>query len=308
MNHRWSPTHGLPGITGAAVLVLTVIVTGCAVEQPQPAEEAPPMNTTNRHFFNTQFGDVHYMDVGSSETPPLVLLHQTPRSIDEFADVIPLLAVEHRVIAMDNPGYGCSDIPPRQPTVEEYAGTVVELMDHLEIPKAVLVGHHTGAILAVDIAARYPDRVDKLALSGPHYMDAEMREMLLQISKQWTVQPDGSHMQEKWDKFSGWVDDPMVVHRVVTDLLRAGETSEYGHFSCAEYLMENTLPNVDVPTLLIVGKNDFFANTPKNDIFEETIPDNTKVMIEGGIFLPTESPEPFAEVVLEFLRGDDQED
>ena len=119
MNHRWSPTHGLPGITGAAVLVLTVIVTGCAVEQPQPAEEAPPMNTTNRHFFNTQFGDVHYIDVGSSETPPLVLLHQTPRSIDEFADAIPLLAVEHRVIAMDNPGYGCSDIPPRQPTVEE---------------------------------------------------------------------------------------------------------------------------------------------------------------------------------------------
>jgi len=264
------------------------------------------MNTTNRHFFNTQFGDVHYMDVGSSDTPPLVLLHQTPRSIDEFADAIPLLAVEHRVVAMDNPGYGCSDIPPRQPTVEEYADTVVELMDHLNIPKAVLVGHHTGGILAVDIAARYPDRVDKLALSGPHYMDAEMREMLLKISKQWTVQPDGSHMTEKWEKFSGWVDDPMVVHRVVTDLLRAGETSEYGHFSCADYLMENTLPKVNVPTLLIVGNNDFFANTPKNDIFAETIPENTKVMIDGGIFLPTESPEAFAEVVLEFLRGGDQ--
>ncbi|MEE4273545.1 MAG: alpha/beta hydrolase [Thermoanaerobaculales bacterium] len=292
-------------VATAAVLVLAVLAIGCAEQQqpPQTAEEeAKPMNATNRHFFNTQFGDVHYTDVGSSETPPVILLHQTPRSIDEFAEVIPLLAAEHRVVAMDNPGYGCSDIPPRQPTVEEYADTVVELMDHLEISKAVLVGHHTGGILAIDIAARYPDRVDRLALSGPHYMDAEMREMLLKISKQWTVQPDGSHMQEKWDKFSGWVDDPMIVHRVVTDLLRAGETSEYGHFSCADYLMENTLPKVNVPTLLIVGKNDFFANTPKNNIFEEIIPDNTKVMIEGGIFLPTESPEPFAEVVLEFLR------
>jgi pimeloyl-ACP methyl ester carboxylesterase len=294
----------VPGVAAAVVLLLAVLAVGCVNQEHPPQlvqEEAKPMNATNRHFFNTEFGDVHYIDVGSSDTPPLMLLHQTPRSIDEFADVIPLLAVEHRVVAMDNPGYGCSDVPPRQPTVEEYADTVVALMDHLEIPKAVLIGHHTGAILAVDIAARYPGRVDRLVLSGPHFMDAEMREMLLKISKQWTVQPDGSHMMEKWEKFSGWVDDPMVVHRVVTDLLRAGETSEYGHFACTDYLMENTLPKVDVPTLLIVGINDFFANTPKIDIFTETIPDTTKVMINGGVFLPTESPGPFAEAILEFL-------
>ena len=66
--------------------------------------------------------------------------------------------------------------------------------------------------------------------------------------------------------------------------------------------MENTLPRVNAPTLLIVGTNDFFANTPKNAVFEATIPDNTKVMIEGGIFLPTESPGPFAGAVLDFLR------
>jgi pimeloyl-ACP methyl ester carboxylesterase len=260
--------------------------------------------TTNRHFFATPLGDVHYIDVGSSASSPVVLLHQTPRSIDEFAEVIPLLAAEHRVLAVDNPGYGCSDIPPRQPTVEEYADTIVALLDHLGIPKAVLVGHHTGAILAVDIAARHPDRVDRLALSGPHYMDADMRDMLLKISKQWHVQPDGSHMMEKWEKFSGWVDDPAVVNRVVTDLLRAGETSEYGHFACTEYLMENTLPLVTAPTLLIVGRTDMFANHPKNAIFAETIPETETVMIDGGIFLPSESPGPFAEAVLEYLRKD----
>ena len=35
-----------------------------------------------------------------------------------------------------------------------------------------------------------------------------MREMLHRISVQWRVRPDGSHMQEKWGKFMGWVDDP----------------------------------------------------------------------------------------------------
>lgn len=261
------------------------------------------MHANSRHFFESALGAVHYLDVGAPGSSPVVLLHQTPRSVDEFAEVVPVVAAEHRVIAIDNPGYGCSDVPDHQPTVEEYADAVVALLDHLGVAKAHLVGHHTGAILAIDIAARRPDRVDRLVLSGPHYMDAEMRELLHRISVQWRVRPDGSHMTEKWQKFSGWVDDPMIVHRVVTDLLRAGETSEYGHFACADYRMEDTLPAVDAPTLLIVGSNDFFANTPKNDIFSETIPDTEKVIIEGGVFLPTESPVEFADAVLDFLRS-----
>jgi pimeloyl-ACP methyl ester carboxylesterase len=300
MNRRSRSLSSL-GLT----LVIAAVVGGlgcCTDATPGGGEEAQPMQKTVRNFFATPLGEVHYIDTGSGDGPPVVLLHQTPRSVDEFREVIPLLATRHRVIAMDNLGYGCSDVPPRQPTVEEYADTVVALLDHLEIPVAHLVGHHTGAILAVDIAARYPDRVALLGLSGPHFMDAEMRKLLHEISVQWRVQPDGSHMMEKWEKFSGWTPDPAVVHRVVTDLLRAGETSEYGHFACAEYLMENTLPMVKAPALLIVGRNDIFANSPKNAVFAETMPDTEKVEIEGGVFLPTESPEQFAEVVLEYLE------
>ncbi len=200
------------------------------------------MNATNRHFFNTQFGDVHYVDVGASDTPPIVLLHQTPRSVDEFKEVIPLLAAEHRVIAMDNPGYGCSDIPPSQPTVEEYADTVVELLDHLEIEKGRSRRpphrrHPRGGYRRPLPRPRRQARAFGSALHGRR----NARDAASRSPTSGTVQPDGSHMQEKWDKFSGWVDDPAIVHRVVTDLLRAGETSEYGHFSCADYLMENTL-------------------------------------------------------------------
>lgn len=260
------------------------------------------MHPTTHHFFNTPLGDVHFIDAGQPGAAPAVLLHQTPRSVDEYAEVIPILANHLRVIAVDNPGYGASDTPARQPTVEEYADTVVALLDHLAIPRATLVGHHTGAILAVDIAARYPDRVDRLVLSGPHYMDAEMRELLRKISVQWRVQPDGSHMAEKWEKFSGWVADPAIVHRAVTDLLRAGETSEYGHFACADYRMEDTLPLVTAPTLLIVGLDDPFANHPKNAVFADTIPQTEKVELQGGIFLPTESPAAFAQAVLDYLE------
>jgi pimeloyl-ACP methyl ester carboxylesterase len=287
----------------AVAAVITLICSGCAVAPAPVPEETPPMSTTSHRFFASPLGEVHFIDAGDVHGPPLVLLHQTPRSVDEFAEVIPLLAAHHRVIAVDNPGYGASEVPPHQPTVEEYADTVVALLDELQVPKATLVGHHTGAILAVDIAARHPGRVDRLVLSGPHYMDQEMRQLLHEISVQWRLQPDGSHMMEKWEKFSGWVSDPAIVHRVVTDLLRAGETSEYGHFACADYRMEDTLPLVRAPALLIVGRNDPFANHPKNAVFAETIPQTVRVELDGGIFLPTESPKAFAQAVLEYLES-----
>jgi pimeloyl-ACP methyl ester carboxylesterase len=280
---------------------ITLMCFACAVTPPSEIEEAPPMSTTSHRFFASPLGEVHFIDTGNGDGPPLVLLHQTPRSVDEFAEVIPILASRHRVIAVDNPGYGASEVPDDQPTVEEYADTVVALLDHLEIPQATLVGHHTGAIVAVDIDARHPARVDRLVLSGPHYMDEELRQKLHEISVQWRVRPDGSHMMEKWEKFSDWVDDPAIVHRVVTDLLSAGETSEYGHFACADYRMEDTLPLVKAPTLLIVGRNDFFANDPRNAIFAETIPDTVQVELDGGVFLPTESPDAFAQAILDYL-------
>jgi len=87
------------------------------------------MNTSTHHFFNTRLGDVHYIDAGCRDAAPVVLLHQTPRSVDEFTEVIPILAERMRVIAVDNPGYGASEVPPKQPTVAEYADSVVELLD-----------------------------------------------------------------------------------------------------------------------------------------------------------------------------------
>jgi len=259
------------------------------------------VETTRNRYFTSALGEVHFSDTRGPTGPPVVLLHQTPRSIDEFAEVIPLLEVRHRVIAVDNPGYGCSEKPPRQPTVGEYADVVVALLDHLRIARAHLVGHHTGAILAIDIAARHPDRVAKLALSGPFFMDAAAREMLRRISVQWRVRPDGGHLEEKWQKFSGWTSDPSVVQRVVTDLLRAGETSEYGHLACAEYRMEDTLPLVQAPCLIIVGRSDFFANEPANAAFAAALPGARTLSLDGGVFLPTESPAAFAEAVLTFV-------
>jgi pimeloyl-ACP methyl ester carboxylesterase len=261
--------------------------------------------STTRRFCRTRMGQVHCVDAvpaGPGATlPPFVLLHQTPRSVDEFAEVQPLLAAHRRTIAIDTPGYGCSDRVAGQPKVEDYACAVVDVLDELGIARCVLVGHHTGEIVAVEIAAAAPERVDAVALSGPLDLDAAGRAYLLPFFRQWQVAADGSHLIDKWSKFVAWLPRPDLVQRILLDLFRAGETSEQGHFATTEYRMEDRLPLVRCPALLIYGTRDPFGTPARATLHRQAFRPVTEVTIDAGVFAPNENPAAYAGAVLEFV-------
>jgi pimeloyl-ACP methyl ester carboxylesterase len=101
------------------------------------------------------------------------------------------------VIAMDTIGYGDSDNPPRWYAIEDYARTVIMLLDSLKVEKAVVVGHHTGSKTAVEVAVAYPERVDKLVLLGPYYWEEDARRNGIDQKGDWAeAEPkmDGSHL------------------------------------------------------------------------------------------------------------------
>ena len=101
------------------------------------------MTTTRRRYVDVPYGQVHVAEAGDG--PPVVLLHQTPRSWDEFAEVLPLLGARgRRAIAVDLPGMGASDPHPEGATIEAYADGVIAALDGLDITTFDLVGHHTG--------------------------------------------------------------------------------------------------------------------------------------------------------------------
>lgn len=258
----------------------------------------------DRSFVHTALGHVHIVQAGPRTGIPIVLMHQTPRSVDEFAEVIPLLAVTRHVIAVDTPGYGCSDRPATQPTVADYAGVMIEVLDALGLPKACFVGHHTGAIIAVELAAGHPERVAGVGLSGPVYTDAAGRAALMPFFKQWQVKPDGSHFAEKWQRMFNWTQaGPELVQRLVVDLFAAGQTSEFGHWAFGEYYMEDRLPLVKGPALILQGERDTFCDAAMRKRFMDAFSPSREVMIPGaGIFLPNEAPEAFAAAVADFLR------
>ncbi len=254
-----------------------------------------------RRLCDSPLGCVHYVEAGPPGGTPVVLLHQTPRSIDEFVDVVPLLARTRRVIAIDTPGYGCSDRPAVQPSIGDYAGAILAVLDRAGCARACVVGHHTGAVIAVELAAAHPSRVAAIALSGPVYLDEGNRHALGAHFAQWHVKADGTHLIEKWNKFRAWLPDAALVQRLVVDLVRGGETSEFGHFAVAQYRMEDRLPLVRCPGLLIYGSRDPFTSRDAAAPFRAALRPVHEVTIDAGVFLPTEAPVPFAEALLEWL-------
>jgi pimeloyl-ACP methyl ester carboxylesterase len=97
------------------------------------------------------------------EGPPVVLLHGLASSIYTWKDVLPVLAAHHDVVAVDLPGFGGSAVPDG-PSGEEAMRSVLGLMDRLGIPRASFVGNSLGGAVAISIAARAPERVDRLVL------------------------------------------------------------------------------------------------------------------------------------------------
>src|SRR3954465_13060576 len=119
-------------------------------------------SSVERRFVTTPLGRIHAAMAGTGF--PVLLLHQTPRSWDEYRDVLPLLGGDFRAIAMDTLGFGDSDAAADEPSIEVWATAAFALLDALGVKEFAVVGHHTGAVVAAEMASAAPDRVRALVL------------------------------------------------------------------------------------------------------------------------------------------------
>lgn len=124
-----------------------------------------------RAFADLSVGQVHHACCGDPDAPAVLFLHQTPRSWAEYREVLPRVGRRYRAIAMDTVGFGDSAPAPWPPTIERWAQVALELLDVLQVRRAHLVGHHTGGVIAVELAAAFPQRVGALVLSSTPFTD-----------------------------------------------------------------------------------------------------------------------------------------
>jgi pimeloyl-ACP methyl ester carboxylesterase len=107
---------------------------------------------------------LHYVEAGDAAAPPLILLHGWPQTWLEWSGIITPLAEHYRVIAPDLRGLGDSSRPRAGYDARSAAGDIIDLLDHLNLPKAGLVGHDIGALVAYAAASHWRDRFGALAI------------------------------------------------------------------------------------------------------------------------------------------------
>ncbi|MEM0900415.1 MAG: alpha/beta hydrolase [Pseudomonadota bacterium] len=121
-------------------------------------------------FASTSTGNIHHQfkRVGD-DAPTVIFVHGASSNLhDQMSIYGDLLAGEFNALYYDRPGHGYSRIKSGTVlTPGEQADALAELMDTLDIPKAVIVGHSFGGAISVSMALRYPEKVSGLALLSP---------------------------------------------------------------------------------------------------------------------------------------------
>ena len=269
-----------------------------------------------RAFLDTEDGQILYRMGGEGE--PLLLLHMTPRSSDEFRELMPILAQNRRVIAMDLMGLGDSDKPPRVYSVADYAKTAIALWDELGIKKSSILGSLTGGYIAGEVAAAYPDRVDKLILCNVLGFDQKERDSLLKKysegfkSKEgFKIKEDGSHLMERWLARVNYVGEGELNHRCVLDDLKCFGSPVYPGLAVANYCLDakERFRLINCPALILSAEKVLeplekagLAKAENQFWLSEAIPHSKQFELEGGtLWMMNQMPEEVFKIVSDFL-------
>jgi pimeloyl-ACP methyl ester carboxylesterase len=120
--------------------------------------------------------DLHYVDAGHG--PAVVFIHGLLGSHLSWAHLVGELAAERRVVAPDLFGHGASAKPMGDYSLSSHAATLRDLLDHLGIKSATLVGHSLGGGIALQFSYLFPDRVDRLVLVSSGGLGRELSPVL----------------------------------------------------------------------------------------------------------------------------------
>lgn len=260
-----------------------------------------------RSYVDGPYGQMHVRRLGAG--PAIVLLHQAAMDSRQFDAVYPLLAARgFEAIGIDLPGFGNSDGTSFVPQVEDLAVAIIAAIRSLDLAPAFLVGHHTGSMVATEVALQAPELVSRLVLNGPmpltdeerteFFADKHLREKAMGPGQGYSYFADFAAIRER--QTAGSVPASRISSYVV-QCFGGDAPFWYGHNAGFNYRHEDSLPKLSCPTLILTNTGD--------QIYQHALrakalrPDMDFVALEGGgVDIVDQQPDAWVDVVSTFLR------
>jgi pimeloyl-ACP methyl ester carboxylesterase len=268
---------------------------------------------------------VNYVDYGESRdgARPVVLIHGLAASWQCWLEQIPRLAAEgRRVIAVDLPGFGASEMPREQISIEGYGRTVESLCDRLDLGQVVLIGHSMGGFTAAELAIQYPERVERLVLeaaAGISSNDLKRDPLLTGARVVAGIMARGatkSRLMATRPRLRHVALQVAIRHpsRIPADfawelLEHSGrEGFEPALKAIVSYDFRDRLPQIECPTLVVWGHEDMLVPAKDADEYARLVPRARKVVFDDTGHSPMmERPQTFNDCVVEFLAQEADE-
>lgn len=188
-----------------------------------------------RAYTDITFGQMHYRYGGKGI--PIIMLHMSGSSSDEYEEVGNILSSKYKVYALDLMGFGNSDLPEKYLSLQQHMETVIEFMDIMGIEKSNMVGNLVGANISVHLAADHPDRIIKAVLLHPCYnADPDFYKNMRYgpVFAPISISDDGSHLKEIWQRAAKYGESKEVSDARAVCLHKAAELGEALHWALCE--------------------------------------------------------------------------
>jgi len=264
-------------------------------------------------------GDIaNVIDLG--EGPPVVFVHGLSGSWQNWLLQLPEFARDHRVIAVDLPGFGSSPMPREEISISGYGRWLDRLFSALEIEGAAVVGNSMGGFVGLETAIKFPHRVERLVLVSAAGLSVEhMRsEKALRVAERlenfgqyvtahvlaqtdWLVKRRRGRLALMWIVAEHPEDlDPALVAEQVRGAGKPGFLPALD--ALTDYPIRDRLGRIGCPTLIVWGTEDHLVPVRDATAFADLIPGARKVVWpETGHMAMLERPAAFNALVDAFM-------
>ncbi len=253
---------------------------------------------------------LHIVDTGIPDGPPIVWLGSIGSSTAMWDRQIPEFADRYRCILIDHPGHGASPPPTGRVTIESLGDGVLATLDDVGIDRPHIVGLSLGAMIAMSIAARHPDRVDRLVLLCT---SAQLGPPEGWTDRAKTVRAEGMGAIAPATVGRWLTADYAEAHpeeaRALESMIKATNPDVYA--SCCEAIAEmdlrESLRNVTAPTLVVAGIQDPAIPPPHAETITSLIKSARMETVYAAHLANWEQPKAINEFIRDHLEGSNDE-
>ena len=263
---------------------------------------------TSVHHVNADGVTVFYREAGATNAPVLLLLHGFPTSSFQFRELIPSLADRYRVIALDYPGFGFTEVPEQRHykySFDALANTVLAFTDALQLKRYALYVFDYGAPVGLRLAMARPERVTAIISQNGNAYEEGLGDAWDPIRKYWAeptaenrevirkniLTPEGT----RWQYTQGVIDSesvPPESYTLDTALLEGPGNKDIQLDLFLDYVtnvklypkFQEYFRKSKPPLLAIWGKNDPFFIPPGAEAFRRDLPNAKVQFLDTGHF------------------------